>query len=84
MADFPLPEGQDEAEVLDETNLTPDGDNIANFDDLPDLLDVTSADGDADDDDLDEEFDEDGEFEGEDPDDEDMPLRTRLEDRPET
>ena len=83
MADTPLPEGQDQAEVLDETHLTRDGEDIANFDEIADVLDVTSADGDADDDDLDEEFDADGAFDEEDPDDADIPLRTRLEDRPE-
>jgi hypothetical protein len=41
---------QDGAEVLDETNLTDDGEDIANFDELDDVYDVTQADGDADED----------------------------------
>jgi hypothetical protein len=41
---------QDGAEALDETNLTEDGEDIANFDELDDVLDVTQADGDADED----------------------------------
>lgn len=49
---------QDRAEVLDETNLTRDGGNIANFDEVSDVYDATSAAGDADIDDLDPERDE--------------------------
>jgi hypothetical protein len=41
---------QDGAEVLDETNLTEDGEDIANFDELDDVYDVTQADGDDDED----------------------------------
>jgi hypothetical protein len=41
---------QDGAEVLDETNLTDDGDAIANFDELDDVYDVTQAEGDDDED----------------------------------
>jgi hypothetical protein len=41
---------QDGAEVLDETNLTEDGEDIANFDELDDVLDVTQAEGDEDED----------------------------------
>jgi hypothetical protein len=48
---------QDRAEVLDETNLTEDGAELANFDDIDDVYDVTTAEGDNDDDD--DEFDED-------------------------
>jgi hypothetical protein len=44
---------QDGAEVLDETNLTDDGEGIANFDELDDVYDVTQAEGDADEDDED-------------------------------
>jgi len=44
---------QDGAEALDETNLTDDGEDIANFDELDDVYDVTQADGDADEDDED-------------------------------
>jgi len=39
---------QDGAEVLDETNLTEDGDDIANFDDIDDVYDITQAEGDED------------------------------------
>lgn len=49
---------QDRAEVLDETNLTRDGGNIANFDDISDVYDATAAADDADIDDLDPERDE--------------------------
>ena len=42
-------EAQDRAETLDETNLTEDGEDIANFDEIPDVYDATSAIGDADD-----------------------------------
>lgn len=49
-------EAQDRAETLDETNLTDDGAEIANFDDIPDVYDATSA---EDDDDLNENDDED-------------------------
>lgn len=49
---------QDRAEVLDETNLTEDGGNIANFDEVSDVYDATSAADDADIDDLDPERDE--------------------------
>lgn len=43
-------DAQDSAEALDETNLTEDGEDIANFDELDDVLDVTQAEGDADED----------------------------------
>lgn len=49
---------QDGAEVLDETNLTEDGGDIANFDEIDDVYDATQADGDEDEDE-DEEFDDD-------------------------
>ena len=53
-------DAQDRAEVLDETHLTDDGEDIANFDEIVDVLDVTRADGDADEDEFDEdELDED-------------------------
>lgn len=42
--------GQDSAETLDETNLTRDGEDIANFDSLREVRDFTAA---SDDDDLD-------------------------------
>ncbi|HWW25230.1 MAG TPA: primosomal protein [Caulobacter sp.] len=44
-------DSQDTAETLDETNLTDDGEDIANFDELDDVYDVTQAEGDADEDD---------------------------------
>jgi hypothetical protein len=76
---------QDRAEVLDETNLTEDGGNIANFDDISDVYDATSASGDADIDDLDPERDE-AEFETAEFDDlaeerDDAGLRAAPEDR---
>lgn len=40
-------EAQDVAEVLDETNLTEDGADIANFDEIDDVYDVTQAEDDA-------------------------------------
>lgn len=47
---------QDGAEVLDETNLTDDGADIANFDELDDVYDVTQREGDEDEDE--EDFDD--------------------------
>jgi hypothetical protein len=93
MADVPDLEDQDQAEVLDETNLTRDGDDIANFDDIPGVLDVTTAVGDEDEDEENRELDEDedgdprdlvDEFsDGDDDAEIDDSPRTRLEDRPE-
>lgn len=40
---------QDRAETLDETNLTEDGQEIANFDEIEDVYDATQKRGDADD-----------------------------------
>lgn len=53
-------DAQDTAEVLDETNLTEDGEGIANFDEIDDVLDVTQAEGDdaEDEDDVDELLDD--------------------------
>lgn len=55
MADFDQPqfdpsdgEAQDRAETLDETNLTEDGEDIANFDEIPDVYDAVTAQGDDD------------------------------------
>ena len=82
MVDTPELEDQDRAEVLDETNLTPDGEEIANFDTIADVFDDTSEVGDAGEDDPTDdgiETDEDVEAEL----DEDLSPRTRLEDRPE-
>lgn len=57
MAEFDQPqfdpsdgEAQDRAETLDETNLTEDGEDIANFDEIPDVYDAVTAAGDEDDD----------------------------------
>ena len=50
MVDTPELEDQDQAEVLDETNLTRDGEDIANFDDIADVEDLTTALGDEDED----------------------------------
>jgi len=50
-ADF---EPQDLAEVFDETNLTEARDQIANFDEIEDVFDLTARDGDADEDEFDE------------------------------
>jgi len=47
--DADVPDAQDQAEVADETNLTEDGEGIANFDTLADVFDVTTARDDADD-----------------------------------
>lgn len=47
---------QEGAEVLDETNLTEDGGDIANFDEIDDVYDATQAEGDEEED---EEFDDD-------------------------
>lgn len=52
-------DAQDRAEVLDETNLTEDGEALANFDEIEDVFDATSA---EDDDDLDEEDEDDEDF----------------------
>jgi hypothetical protein len=50
MPDIPdEPDGQDLAEIFDETNITPDGEDIATSDLQPNLFDATSADEDADD-----------------------------------
>ena len=40
-------DAQDRAETLDETHLTEDGEDIANFDDIDDVFDATQAEGDA-------------------------------------
>ncbi|MDB5469403.1 MAG: hypothetical protein JWR84_963 [Caulobacter sp.] len=78
---------QDRAEVLDETNLTEDGGNIANFDEISDVYDATAASDDSDVDDLDPERDE-AEFDAAEFDDGDLTeerddagLRTAPEDR---
>ncbi|HRD45041.1 MAG TPA: primosomal protein [Caulobacter sp.] len=56
-------EAQDRAEILDETHLVEDGDDIANFDAAPDVYDATRA---EDDDDLDDVDSEDGAFDDDD------------------
>lgn len=54
------PDEQDLAEVFDETNITPDGEDIATSDMQADVFDATSAEDDADEDDeADEDFDPD-------------------------
>lgn len=88
MAEFDNePDDQDRAEVLDETNLTEDGGNIANFDEISDVYDATAAADDSDIDDLDPERDE-AEFDAAEFDDGDLTedrddagLRTSPEDR---
>lgn len=53
-------DGQDLAEVFDETNTTEDGEDIAHPDMAPNVYDVTYEDGDADEsDEVDEDFDPD-------------------------
>jgi hypothetical protein len=60
MADVDDADGQDLAEVFDETNITEDGFDIADPDMAPDVYDVTSADDDDDEDDEDpDDFDPD-------------------------
>ena len=66
---------QDGAEVLDETNLTEDGGDIANFDDIEDVYDVTQAEGDAEEDE--EDFDN---FDDEDADEIDDDLKGERDD----
>ncbi len=86
MADTPEFDAEDIAEVVDETNLTEDGDDIANFDDMPRVLDVTSTIDDADEGDGDDDpelFDEDERFDDEETAGDDSP-RTGLEDRPDS
>lgn len=48
-------DAQERAEVLDETNLTEDGEESANFDEIEDVIDLTSAKGDEDEDEFDED-----------------------------
>jgi hypothetical protein len=80
-------DAQDRAEVLDETNLTRDGDSIANFTDMADVYDVTAAADDADIDGLDaaaddEDFDEeDFDIDGLEGERDDEGLRAAPEDR---
>jgi hypothetical protein len=84
MADTPDIDAEDIAEVVDETNLTEDGDDIANFDEMPRVLDVTSTIDDADDGDSEDDpdlFDEDERFDNEETAGDGSP-RTGLEDRP--
>jgi len=84
MDDQPDIDAEDIAEVMDETNLTEDGEDIANFDEMPRVLDVTSTVDDADEGDGDDDpelFDEDERFDGEEDAGDESP-RTGLEDRP--
>ena len=83
MTDYPERDDQSEAETFDETHLTPDGEDIANFDEIPDVADVTQAAGDGEDDAAEDwaaEWSE-GELDVPEPDGDVAPL-TRLEDRP--
>ena len=87
MADTPEFDAEDIAEVVDETNLTEDGDDIANFDEIPRVLDVTSTIDDADEGDGDDDpelFDEDERYDEEATDDDEDSPRTGLEDRPDS
>jgi len=84
MDDRPDIDAEDVAEVVDETNLTEDGEDIANFDEMPGVLDVTSTIDDADEGDGDDDpelFDEDERFDDAETAGDDSP-RTGLEDRP--
>jgi len=86
MADTPDIDAEDIAEVVDETNLTEDGEDIANFDEIPRVLDVTSTIDDADDGDGDDDpelFDDDQRFDDQEAEGDDSP-RTGLEDRPDS
>jgi hypothetical protein len=84
-------DAQDTAEVFDETNLTEDGEDIANFDEIVDVYDVTTALGDSrdvaalDEDEFDEDAVEDEDPDGDTDEDEeaDDRLRDELEDVPE-
>lgn len=64
-SDIEAADPQDRAEAFDETNFTEDGDDIANFDDISDVYDATSRQGDNDVEGLEAEASED-EFEDED------------------
>lgn len=82
MTDYPERDDQSEAETLDETHLTPDGEDIANFDEIADVRDVTQAAGDGDEEAVDDwaaDWSE-GETDVPEPDADVSPL-TRLEDR---
>ncbi len=84
MSDYPERDEQSEAETFDETHLTPDGRDIANFDEIPDVPDLTSAADDGEDETSEDwaaEWSE-GESDVAEPD-ADTPPLTRLEDRPE-
>jgi hypothetical protein len=85
MDDRPDIDAEDIAEVVDETNLTEDGEDIANFDEMPRVLDVTSTIDDADEGDGDDDpelFDEGDRFEDDEEIAGDDSPRTGLEDRP--
>lgn len=57
MSDTYEADPQDQAEVFDETNLTEDGVDLANFDEIEDVYDATTALGDASDADAEDDFD---------------------------
>jgi hypothetical protein len=84
--DLPDFDGQDGAEVLDETNYNEDDvGEMRTFEELPDVLDVTEADGDRDDDEalaLDsDEFDEDAIDDDDPEDDRELSYRAATEER---
>ncbi|MDB5428996.1 MAG: hypothetical protein JWP35_112 [Caulobacter sp.] len=60
-SDFDAADPQDRAETLDETHLTEDGEDLANFDDIVDVFDATTRRGDNDVEGLEDEEDE-GDF----------------------
>jgi hypothetical protein len=77
------------AETFDETHLdNDDGEDIANFDEMPDVFDTTSAEGDEDEDEFDDDESDaalaDMRDEAGDDDDEQRPLETRLETEPDS
>ena len=82
--DIPEIEGQDQAEAFDESNITPDGRDIATSDMQRDVIDVTRVEDDAD---LDEALREDPDFDPDEMDEaeyEEVVLREEDLDGPET
>lgn len=82
-------DAQDAAEVFDETNLTEDGEDIANFDEIVDVYDATTRLGDSrdiaamDEDEFDESVVDDEDAEEDEDEEADDRLRDDLEDAPE-
>jgi hypothetical protein len=62
MSDDETSDDQDQAETFDETHFTPDGEDIANFDDIPVVKDFTSEVADAEE--ADEEWDDEADNQG--------------------